>query len=29
MIIDERLGTNKLFPEQDLMALLKGVLSGK
>jgi hypothetical protein len=28
-IFAERLGSNKLFPEEDLSALLKGVLSGK
>ena len=26
-LVQERLGTNKLFPEEDLMALLKGVTS--
>lgn len=26
-LINERIGTNKLFPEDDLLALLKGVTS--
>ena len=27
LLIQERIGTTQLFPEEDLMALLKGILS--